>query len=247
MDDTGATELFESLINVFKLVDCMAEVTISFVASTIGESNSISLKNLLLNHYIANLPTNQKAIVECKKTQFKDWLSEKLTLHITKFLTSGKLNQLQNDNKVLNTPGLTLDKKITNIGHVAYQVCPQLRYGSPSLPVRMRRNTYSVEVFQYTANSQTVQFAAAAKSFNENYSCRQSHDCKLISLQRCRKSSYSSSQNYKCNCSTSTVVLHFKHIHTDCTQITINNKSHVKVLIKGNVVRAFGEHFVAKT
>jgi hypothetical protein len=228
--------LFETLENVNQLISDMTEVTASCLAKIITPSNSIALKNLLIDDYIRNIDHDKGILVQHKRGAFKDWLAEKLSQKLQTTATSA-LPICSDETRSMSAETKEINMPVDNIS----SIIPITNF-TPALHTRtVRRNTYSTEVFRFTFPDASISFHTVARLFNTRFACAVHSSCKLVQKERCRKLKDNTTQLFKCNCCTTTVLLQFRHA-TDITSDCM-----VQVFIKNNMVDIFNCHFTTRT
>ena len=248
MDGDDHTNLFETLPNVFSLVTQMAEVTFSFVANSLTQQSSITIKNLLIDSYINNLPEQTKNIVTVNRPIFKDWLAEQLALQLTNCTIKQCRFQKEQSSDFLNltkTP-ITLqpiinNKRILPISTVIVPTLTKVVNTHTNYPSKqLRKYTYATEVIEFTVFSSFKMFETAALMFNKQFICNACPKSKIIKKDRYRRNKSCSAQTYKCNCCTTDVVLQFRCFNPE--QLDKQNYN-VKIFIKSIVLEQFNLHF----
>jgi hypothetical protein len=235
---------FETLDNVNQLISNVTEVTSACVANIISASNSITIKNLLIDNYIMNIDHSKRLLVKQRRAEFKDWLAEKMSQKLQTTIPSGFPIYSYEKRSTTTAPQKinTLDNNISS--------CHPVTNFSPLLHSTraIRRSTYSTAVFRFSFPDSSISFDAVARLFNTRFSCNVNSGCKLVKKERCRKTKDNTTQLFKCNCCTTDILLQFRHSNS-CIPYLFDFASAftVEVFIKNNMIDKFNNHFAIQT
>lgn len=236
---------FASLNNVCQLVQHLSEVTLSYVSKTITDDNFIQLKNLLIDNYIQQLDTTDRSFMSTKRSQFKDWLSEQLWLHVTSVTLKTDVLPKQSHQpraSLLLPTILTIQDPENNA------VRTDIATNRCNSATRTTKHAYCTEVMKFTfTDDETLPFHTAATMFNRKFKCRVFPNCKIIAKERSRNNITYSTQNYKCNCCTSDVVLQLRRYNSVLRSDTTTNICVVSIFIKHKMSTLFHDHFLPIT
>jgi hypothetical protein len=238
---------FDCLNDVTRLLNELLRITLCFHSSIISEDLVITLKNLLIDKYIMQLDARSTQYLESKKSEFKDWLSERITFQCSNIQSYGnsKKETTGNSGKQFN-----FNTQNSNIEKPADQ--PEDKMESCNLSLtrinarKMRRYIYCTEIDSFNVTSSTLQFETAAALFNNTYKCTVRSSCKIVRRERSRKNKDTSTQLYRCNCYTSEIVLQFRHFHSEKTDVPNIQTYSIGVFIKKQSISLFNKHFTLK-
>jgi hypothetical protein len=243
---------FYSLPDVMNLVAVISEVSLSCSINAIGDQNSVIIRNLLIDNYVQNLDCHRQCIIASNKSKFKDWLLDKIVIRAKSTLQSTGVLDNNASNKVWNSmlfPSNTLaplssDPTTEDINvHVGND--QQInRNNMKKSRTGNKKYTYSKEVAQITVNGYELRLRTAAILFSNKFRCAVSEHSQLIPKERFRKNKNCFTQNFKCNCCTTDIVLQFKNIDGHVTEGPHGNSYLVSVFIKEKTLQAFNLHFI---
>jgi hypothetical protein len=236
---------FESLEDISQLIRDMSEVNLACSQHIIRPQNSIAIKNLLLDSFILNINNTNALMLRQKRTQFKDWITEKI---------SQQMNYLSSKTSILSfhktVPAADIRQTITNAEAILNQSVVSNNSVCHNAYTGLRRNIYSTEVYRITVSGTSLDFDAAAVSFNQRFVCNINGNCKLIKKERYRKYKNSTTQLYKCNCCTTDVILQFRHdVSSAINGIFMDSLCNyaVRVFIKSKFTDKFCRHYTTRT
>jgi hypothetical protein len=225
MDEQENIALFQSLHAINDLISAMAEVATACLTKAVKEGTSILLKNLLVDNYISRLSEKEKETIVLKRNEFKDWLTE-------------RVNCLrENEVKV----SLVKDEE-SNSTKTSLKI-PLSDAFSLVRPSRLRRFTYSLEVFVVFVPDDDSRFERAASLFSDKYVCNVRSNSILIHRDRCRRTSESLTQSFTCSCCTSELVLQFRRMNQPVVGIPPNGDYPISAFIKPNMLSTLNQHF----
>jgi hypothetical protein len=236
--------LFESLHNVDQLINDMTEVTLAYVAKIITPSNSMALKNLLIDSYIMSTNHINSMTLQQKRTGFKDWLANKISQQQQQLYTTHHTSI----GAVSNTTLLSKLKVPTFNPYDAMSPISRSTTCGITIPYPpQRKSSYSTPVFQLHLSTTDPSFDTVARIFNTIFVCNVNTTCKVIKHERCRRIKNYTTQLFKCNCCTTAVILQFRHIHQAVTDGHKSNNLHIiKVFIKDIMKLSFDTHFTRR-
>lgn len=254
---------FDFLFNVSQLVQDMADVTFSFLSSTVSQELSITLKNLLIDKYIEHLDPETRSFITNQRVQFKDWLAEKLTLvlsnHIDKpYRKYTSVSNIESTHSQDNYEG-----HLALVTNGTYQVkgsqhtlksendiqIPQLPPVTNHVSILQstipstKACTYCIEIISFTISDSCLKFDSAAQLFNAKYRCNMHVNSKVVRQERLRRNKGCSTQLYKCNCCTTDLLLQFRHYDSDIHHFSTMRSYKIGVFAKKKNHRLFNIHF----
>jgi hypothetical protein len=238
---------FDCLNDVSRLMNHLFRITLCFHSGIISEDLAITLKNLVIDKYIMDLDANSTQYLESKKSQFKDWLSERIIFQCSNkqsFGNSENASTGNSDEKLnFNRQNSNIEKRIEQ-PECNMESCNTMVIDSN--PAIKRRYIYCTEIDSFHVTSSTLQFETAAALFNNTYQCTVRSNCKIVRRERSRKNKDTSTQLYKCNCYTTEIVLQFRHYHSETTDVPNIQTYRIGVFIKKQSIPLFNSHFIIK-
>jgi hypothetical protein len=243
---------FYSLPDVMNLVAVISEVSLSCSTNTIGDQNSVTIRNLLIDNYVQNLDCHRQCIIASNKSKFKDWLLDKIVIRAKSTLQSTEvLNQnptIKDWNRILCPSNPSAPVTTASMTEIINVSGTKNEHNHPNkMKQRDNRNkkyTYSKEVTQITVNGFELRLRTAAMLFSKKFRCAVSERSQLIPKERLRKNKNCSTQSFKCNCCTTDIVLQFKNIDGNVTEGPEGNSYLISVCIKEKALQTFNLHFV---